>query len=67
MIYNQKGFWSGYVKNLRKYRGYYWVFATVLKRIASDGTISYLSIRLKPSIEAVASCTKLYSELRSKE
>ena len=40
-----KGFWSGVVKNLRKDGGYYWVHATVLKRVGSDGRVTYLSIR----------------------
>jgi aerotaxis receptor len=62
-----KGFWNGIVKNLRKDGGYYWVDATVLRRISSNGKITYLSIRRVPDRAAVESCTKLYHELKSKE
>lgn len=64
---HSKGFWTGYVKNLRKDRGYYWVYATVLRATASDGSVTYLSIRVTPSRDMVASCTQLYSELKAKE
>ena len=35
-----KGFWTGIVKNLRKDGGYYWVDATVLRKIATDGKVT---------------------------
>ena len=59
-----KGFWSGYVKNLRKDGGYYWVYATVLRKIASDGTVTYLSVRTKPSRAKVQESEALYKTLR---
>jgi aerotaxis receptor len=62
-----KGFWTGIVKNIRKDRGYYWVHATALRRVHSDGTITYLSVRRVPNREEVESCTTLYAELRSQE
>lgn len=62
-----KGFWTGFVKNLRKDRGYYWVYATALRKVANDGTVTYLSVRVKPSRKDVAACTKLYSELKDSE
>lgn len=62
-----KGFWSGFVKNLRKDGGYYWVYATVVRKAASDGTVTYLSIRLKPSRGDVEASEKLYAELRTQE
>lgn len=62
-----KGFWNGIVKNLRKDGGYYWVYATALRRIAADGTVTYLSIRTKPNRSDVDACETLYAELRSKE
>lgn len=62
-----KGFWTGYVKNRRKDNGYYWVYATALRKIHSDGTITYLSVRLKPSRNNVDACEKLYAELRAQE
>jgi aerotaxis receptor len=62
-----KGFWNGIVKNLRKDGGYYWVDATVLKRVCSNGKVTYLSIRRVPDRTTVESCVKLYHELKSKE
>ena len=62
-----KGFWTGVVKNLRKDGGYYWVYATVLRRVAEDGSVRYLSVRTKPSRAQVESVIPLYAELRAKE
>ena len=62
-----KGFWSGFVKNRRKDGGCYWVFATVMRRITSDGNVTYLSLRTKPGRSDVNTCEKLYSELRASE
>lgn len=60
-----KGFWSGFVKNLRKDRGYYWVYATVIRKVNSDGSVTYLSIRVKPSRADVQASEALYTELRT--
>jgi len=62
-----KGFWTGFVKNQRKDRAFYWVYATALRKVANDGRISYLSVRVKPSRADVKACTKLYAELKEKE
>ena len=62
-----KGFWTGFVKNLRKDGGYYWVYATVLRKIQSNGKVTYLSIRRVPDRSDVEACTKLYRELKSQE
>jgi len=62
-----KGFWTGIVKNLRKDRGYYWVHATVLRRLHSNGEVTYLSVRRVPNREDVKSCMSLYQELREAE
>ena len=62
-----KGFWTGIVKNLRKDGGYYWVHATVLKKINSNGEVTYLSIRRVPDRKDVEACTTLYRELKSAE
>ena len=62
-----KGFWSGTVKNLRKDGAYYWVQATVLRRVHSDGRVTYLSIRRVPDRAVVDACIPLYAELRSGE
>jgi aerotaxis receptor len=62
-----KGFWSGIVKNLRKDGAYYWVNATVLRKINSNGEVSYLSIRRVPDRADVEACTALYAELKKQE
>ncbi|MDF1883422.1 PAS domain-containing protein [Sulfurimonas sp. SAG-AH-194-C21] len=62
-----KGFWTGIVKNLRKDRAYYWVHATVLRKIHSDGSATYLSVRTVPNRTEVEACIPLYSEWKSKE
>lgn len=62
-----KGFWTGFVKNMRKDGGYYWVYATALRKVHPDGRISYLSIRRVPDRSDVDACIKLYAELKSKE
>lgn len=62
-----KGFWTGFVKNRRKDNGYYWVYATALRKEHPDGTVTYLSIRIKPQRSNVDACTKLYAELKVQE
>ena len=62
-----KGFWNGTVKNLRKDGGYYWVDATVLRKVHSNGEVTYLSIRRVPSRSVVESCIVLYGELKHAE
>jgi len=58
-----KGFWSGYVKNARKGGGYYWVYATVLRSTDANGSIKYVSIRVKPSREDIKKAQELYATL----
>ena len=62
-----KGFWTGYVKNLRKDRGFYWVFATVIKKTHNNAGITYLSIRVKPNKTKITEIEKLYSQLKADE
>jgi len=62
-----KGFWTGIVKNLRKDGGYYWVYATVLKRVLPDGTVRYLSVRTLPSRAEIDAVIPLYAELCAAE
>ena len=52
--------WQGFVKNLRKDGGYYWVKATVIPNIRMGKLVSYSSIRRKPSRTNVENCIKLY-------
>jgi len=60
-----KGFWTGIVKNLRKDGDFYWVHATVLRRIHPDGRVTYLSVRTVPNRSSVESSMVLYAELRA--
>lgn len=62
-----KGFWTGIVKNSRKDNGYYWVHATALRKIHSDGSVTYLSIRRVPDRTKVENCITLYAELKASE
>lgn len=58
-----KGFWTGYVKNSRKGGGFYWVYATVLKSVDKNGNTKYVSIRVKPSREDIKAAEALYATL----
>lgn len=55
--------WHGYVKNLRKDGGFYWVYATVIPNVRNDEIVSYTSVRRKPSAKKVAECMELYPTL----
>jgi aerotaxis receptor len=59
----QKGFWEGFVKNLRKDGKYYWVYSTILKKTSSTGEVTYISIRTAPSRADVKSSEALYATL----
>lgn len=56
--------WQGYVKNLRKDGGYYWVKATVIPNVRGGQVVGYTSVRRKPSRTKVDECVKLYPTLR---
>jgi aerotaxis receptor len=55
--------WQGYVKNLRKDGGYYWVKATVIPNNRNGLVVGYTSVRRKPSRTKVEECSKLYPTL----
>ena len=59
--------WRGYVKNLRKDGGYYWVYATVIPNIRNGEIVSYTSVRRKPSRKRVNECTELYRTMLAEE
>lgn len=52
--------WKGIVKNRTKDGGYYWVNATAFPSRSSDGTIRYVSVRVKPTKEEIEIAKKLY-------
>jgi aerotaxis receptor len=55
--------WQGFVKNLRKDGGYYWVKATVIPNIRNGQVVGYTSVRRKPSRTKVNECIALYPTL----
>jgi PAS domain S-box-containing protein len=55
--------WQGFVKNLRKDGGYYWVKATVIPNVRNGKVMGYTSVRRKPSRTKVEECIKLYPTL----
>lgn len=55
--------WSGYVKNLRKDGGFYWVFATVIPNVRDGEVVGYTSVRRKPSRKKVEESAALYKTL----
>lgn len=55
--------WQGYVKNLRKDGGYYWVKATVIPNVRHGKVIGYTSVRRKPSRQMIEQSEMLYRSL----
>lgn len=58
-----KGTWKGYVKNLRKDGGFYWVYASVIANIRHGQLMGYTSVRRRPSRTKINECTELYKTL----
>ncbi len=52
--------WRGYVKNLRKDGGFYWVYATVIPNVRGGRVVGYTSVRRKPSRHKVEEMATLY-------
>lgn len=59
--------WHGYVKNLRKDGGYYWVHAVVVPNVREGRIVGYTSVRRKPSRTKVDEAIALYVEMKAKE
>ncbi len=60
--------WFGYVKNLRKDGGYYWVFANISPTYDTNGNlIGYYSVRRKPRDGFKSIIEPLYQSLLSIE
>ncbi|MCF6204567.1 MAG: PAS domain-containing protein [Methylococcaceae bacterium] len=55
--------WQGFVKNLRKDGGYYWVKAVVIPNFRNGRLVAYSSIRRKPSRTKVDESIRLYSTM----
>ncbi len=57
--------WSGYVKNMTKDGGFYWVYATVYPMYdTTRKEQTYLSCRRKPSDQEIQEAEALYKTLR---
>ncbi|MDO5093074.1 MAG: PAS domain-containing protein [Propionibacteriaceae bacterium] len=59
--------WSGYVKNLRKDGGFYWVYATIIPKVRGGQIVGHTSVRREPSRVKVHEMEKVYAEMASKE
>ena len=56
--------WHGYVKNLRKDGGHYWVYATVVPNVRDGKIVGFTSVRREPSREKVAAAEAQDQEMR---
>lgn len=56
--------WHGYVKNLCKDGGHYWVYATVVPNVRRGEVVGYTSVRRKPSRAKVAEASAEYAKLQ---
>jgi len=56
--------WSGLVKNRRQDGDHYWVSANAVPLVRDGRTIGYMSVRTKPSRDAVAGAEALYRQVR---
>jgi aerotaxis receptor len=59
----RKGYWQGYIKNLRKDGKYYWVHASILKTKSTSGKVSYLSTAISVPKTETGQIEKLYKSL----
>ena len=67
-LIQQKKEFFGFVKNLRKDGGYYWVFANITASVDSNGNIvGYYSVRRKPSRKGIEAVIPLYKQLVNAE
>ncbi len=59
--------WSGFIKNLRKDTGYYWVYAQVSGVYKAGTLVEYKSVRIPISFENKIKYQKLYDQMREEE
>ncbi len=63
-LIQQKQEFFGFVKNLRKDGGYYWVYANITASLDLNGSIiGYYSVRRKPSRKGIQTLIPIYKEL----
>lgn len=56
--------WHGYVKNLCKDGGHYWVYATVVPNVRKGEVVGYTSVRRKPSRNKVNEAIAQYATMK---
>lgn len=61
-----KGRWSGFVKNLRKDSGFYWVYAEISGVFKDNKLVEYKSIRTPICFEDKKKYQLLYDEIKIK-
>jgi len=59
--------WRGYVKNLRKDKGYYWVYAEISGVYKDGQLVEYKSMRAPVSQEKKKQMQNLYDQMREEE
>jgi len=59
--------WSGYVKNLRRDGGFYWVYATVIPKIVDGAVVGHTSVRREPSRDKVEELAAVYVTMLAEE
>lgn len=59
--------WDGYVKNLRKDGGHYWVHAVVVPNVRKGQIVGFTSVRRKPSRSKVEESMARYADMKAKE
>jgi aerotaxis receptor len=59
--------WSGYVKNLRRDGGFYWVYATVIPKIVDGVLVGHTSVRREPSRDKVKELAAVYVTMLAEE
>ena len=59
--------WFGYVKNLRKDGGHYWVYATAVPNVRNGQGVGYTSVRREPSRKKIEEMTALYKKMLAEE
>ncbi len=64
---NEEKPWSGYVKNLRKDKGYYWVYAQISGVYKDGKLVEYKSIREPVEREKKIQMQREYDKMREKE
>jgi aerotaxis receptor len=59
--------WQGYVKNMRKDGGYYWVYAEVSGVYKENILVEYKSMRSPVSFEIIEKMQKAYDKIKLKQ